>query len=315
MGKPRYAILPALFASVLLAACGGGNDGSGNASASSNTTQPSANAQEAGAPQSTGNTATDGFNWFNFRRQQAGVAALARSAIIDTAAQAHSDYQKGINSITHDETAGTRGFTGETVSQRLPAAGYRFTAANIVGEVIAATFSNSGFNAAEDLITAIYHRFVILEPMFKEGGAGSATVEGGHTYFTVNFAANGLDRRLGASRVVVYPFAGQQGVLTNFFSDNEAPDPVPDRNEVGYPVSVHADFTSTVTVKNFTVRPRGGSPLAVRLLTSSEDDNTPPSVAAIVPLQTLAPASTYDVEFAGTVDGVDVSRAWSFTTR
>jgi hypothetical protein len=26
---------------------------------------------------------------------------------------------------------------------------------------------------AEELITAVYHRFVIFEPVFKEGGAGS----------------------------------------------------------------------------------------------------------------------------------------------
>ena len=40
-----------------------------------------------------------------------------------------------------------------------------------------------------------------------------------------------------------------------------------------------------------------------------------PSAAAIVPFDVLAARTTYDVQFAGTVDGVVVNRVWSFTTR
>jgi hypothetical protein len=90
---------------------------------------------------------------------------------------------------------------------------------------------------------------------------------------------------------------------------------VPDRNEVGYPISVHGDVTSTVTVKSFTVRPRGGADLPTRLLASAVDSHTPKSGAAIVPLAVLKSNTVHDVSFAGTVDGIAVSLNWSFTTR
>jgi hypothetical protein len=175
----------------------------------------------------------------------------------------------------------------------------------------------SGFNGAEDLIAAIYHRFVIFEPVFKEVGSGSATATDGAIYMTTDFAVSPMTRILGPGGIVVYPFANQQNVGRNFFSDTESPDPVPEqgKNEVGYPISVHADITSNLSVQGFIVQPRGGQPLEVRLLANSVDPQTPKSVASIVPLEVLAAATTYDVQFSGTVDGVSVTRSWSFTTR
>ena len=312
----RSALL-ALLASLALAACGGGGDSNG----SSVTTQNAAAVAEPGAPVATGNTANDGVAWFNYRRSQAGVRTLARAPMADIAAQLHSEYQKTHNIITHEQTPGTTGFTGQTVGDRLAAAGYQFRSAYAYGEVLSSTSDTSGINAAEDLIAAIYHRFVIFDPVFLQVGAGAATVRNGSTYFTTNFVTDRLNAGLGAGKFIVYPFSGQQRVPRNFFSDHEVPDPVPSRNEVGYPISVHADITSTVEVQGFTIRPRGGSPLQVHLLqntasaTAPADPQTPPSAAAIIPLGVLTPGTTYDVQFSGRVDGVPVSRAWSFTTQ
>ncbi|RJF97287.1 CAP domain-containing protein [Noviherbaspirillum saxi] len=314
MGRLPRSIYPLLLASLMLTACGGSSD-QGSTSTNGAT---SIAAQEPNAPQATGNTATDGFNWFNFRRRQIGLEAVARNGVIDVAAQGHSNYQRTNNIITHDQSDTKAGFTGRTVGDRFSAAGYGFASASsyAYGEVISATSDPSGFNAAEDLIAAIYHRFVILEPMFKEAGSGAATVSGGLTYFTTNFAANGLDRGVARGSVVTYPASSQAHVRRNFFSDNESPDPVPGRNEVGYPVSVHANITSTLTVQSFTIRPRGGSAnLTTRLLTAATDPQTPASAAAAVPLDPLLPLSTYDVQFVGKVDGTDVNRSWSFTTQ
>ena len=248
-----------------------------------------------------------------------------RNEKIDAAAQNHSNYQKINNVITHDEDPNKQGFTGVTTSDRLNAAGYRLPLNDYAyGEVISSTSDPSGFHAAEDLIAAIYHRFLVFEPMFKEGGAGAATVSGGLTYFTANFAAIRLNTGLAQGNVLVYPFPDQQRVPANFFSDNESPDPVPDRNEVGYPISVHANITSTLVVNSFTVSPRGGTALPVHLLTGTANPNapnrpvdihTPTSAAAIIPLQPLAAATTYDVQFVGLVDDTAVSRSWSFTTQ
>ncbi|MGV3656020.1 MAG: CAP domain-containing protein, partial [Noviherbaspirillum sp.] len=207
--------------------------------------------------------------------------------------------------------------TGAKLEDRLRAAGFRFTQSNYAfGEVISATGDTSGFNAADDLITAIYHRFVILEPMFTEAGSASATVPNGYTYFTTDFAANGLGPGLASGVIATYPVPDQANIPTVFFSDRETPDPVQDRNEVGFPISVHANITSTIAVQSMVVHASGGAPLPTRLLTTANDPtNTRLSVAAIVPLAPLAPQTLYQVEFVGSVDDVPVSRSWSFRTR
>ncbi len=324
------AWLASLFAVLLIAGCGGGGGGGGDDDggatssaqsgngASNTTTPPASLLAEAGAPQATGDMAADGFNWFNFRRQQMGLSTMTRNAQIDTAALNHSNYQALNNTITHDEVAGRRGFTGANVLDRLRVAQYPIPASNYAyGEVISSTPDTNGINAAEDLIAAIYHRFVVFEPRFLEAGAGSATGGSGYTYFTTNFATRTLNRGgLGSGKLVVYPFSNQQNLPVVFYSDQEQPDPVPDRNEVGYPVSVHADITSTVAVQSFTINPRGGAALATRLLRKETDAEIgEPSVAAIVPLAVLQAQTTYDVRFVGSVDDVPVNLSWSFTTR
>jgi uncharacterized protein YkwD len=300
-----------------LVACGGGGGGS-SAGAPNATPSTGFSGQDASAPTATNNIATDGLNWINYRRSQIGMPALARNAVIDTAAQGHSDYQRINNVVTHDQTAGKTGYTGARLQDRLQNAGYVFGSPNAIGEVISATSNGSGFYMAEELITAIYHRFVIFEPVFKEIGAGAATTSANYSYFTADFVANnGYGSGIAAGTIVTWPFNGQTQVTPNFNSDYEEPDPVPDRSVVGYPVSVHTNFDRTLTVQSFTMRAHGtSSDLETRLLALGKDSNTTTkSAAAIVPLAQLASATTYDVSFSGAIDGVPVSRNWSFTTK
>jgi hypothetical protein len=246
------------------------------------------------------------------------MPALARNGVIDVAAQGHSDYQRINNVVTHDQTAGKAGFTGARLQDRLQNAGYVFGQPNAIGEVISATSGGTGFYMAEELITAIYHRFVIFEPVFQEIGAGAATTSANYSYFTADFVTNNsYGTGIPAGTIVTWPFNGQTQVATNFNSDYEEPDPVPDRGVVGYPVSVHTNLTRKLTVQSFTMRAHGtNSDLATRLLAQGQDANTTTqSAAAIVPLSPLASATTYDVTFTGAVDGTPVSRSWSFTTK
>lgn len=276
--------------------------------------------------------ATAGFERFNENRELMGLALVARSPAIDTAAQGHSKYQARNNVITHDQTSGKPDFTGVHLLDRLTLAQYQFNPDKnyAYGEVIAKTGYTDGVAAADALITAIYHRFVIFEPMYKEAGAGATSAESGYTYFTTDFAVNnGLVDGLGVGNFTVYPADGQKNLPNNFFSDSEEPDPVPSQNEVGYPISVHADVIRkvTVTAPNFTVRRRGGALLPVQLLTSTSDTNTPSSAAAIIPLAPLAAGTTYDVDFSGSICTISppdttctsantaIARSWSFTTK
>lgn len=317
-------------AAMMLAACGGGGSDSTSTTATATTTptpaaaSPVVDSSTVPVPALTGDIATDGLNWFNYRRTQLGVAQLTRNSLIDQAALAHSKYQNLNSLVTHDEKAGSNGFTGVDLQARLNQAGYTLTTRSgyAIGEVISGTNNKSGVFMAEELITAIYHRFVAFEPVFKEMGGGTATSASGYTYFTTDFGAiNGYGT--GISGVLTWPYNGQTGVVTNFLTDNEEPDALPDQNEAGYPVSVHANINATVAVTSFTIRQRGTSTdLSVRVLSSVTDPkNTGASAAAIVPLAPLKAATTYDVTFVGTVSfannvgNTNVNKSWSFTTK
>ena len=316
---PWRLTLAALASALLLAACGGGGGGGASNTVASQPSTPVVT--EPGAPTLSNNIAADGRVWINYRRGQLGIPVLTRNALIDTAAQGHSDYQKINNTVTHQQIAGQPGFTGVDTKARLQAANYVFGGGGYAGEVISATSSSSGFFMAEELITAVYHRFAIFEPRFAEIGTGAATTSANYTYFTADFTmVDSNTAGLGRGKLVNWPYSNQTLVPVNFFSNNEIPDPVDDVNgvninEVGYPISVHADLTSTMTVSSFTVAPRGGSQLSTKLLAPSGDAHTPRSAAAIIPLSVLKGGTTYDVTFKGTVDAIAVERSWSFTTK
>ena len=315
---PRWqSFVVALGTAMALAACGGGGSESvasapsapvGSTPPADNPTTPTG----VNAPTQTGNIAVDGRAWINYRRAQAGVPVVTENALINNAALGHSEYQRVNDTMSHEQKPGMPGFTGATLGDRLNAAGYTLSNGYAYGEIISGTTNNSGFYMAEELVTAIYHRFVMFEPMFKEIGTGAATSASGYNYFTANLAArNGWGTGIARNTLATWPFNGQTQVTPNFFSNTEEPDPVPNQNEVGYPISVHANLDATVAVTSFTVRPRGGANLS----TQRVDPSGNKTAAAIVPLQPLRAATTYDVSFSGTVNGTPVTRDWSFTTR
>ncbi|MGX9221659.1 CAP domain-containing protein [Massilia varians] len=318
---PRWrSLIAGLVAASTLVACGGGGGGT-NAVATPVGVTPPANipptiVPDTAAPTATGSIAVDGRNWINYRRTQLGVPVVTENVLINNAALGHSEYLRTNRVMSHDQAAGKPGFTGATLKDRLNAAGYTIPANGYAyGEVISGVTNGTGFFMAEELVTAIYHRFVMFEPKFREIGTGAATSSSGYSYFTADFASRGgFGPGIAANAVVTWPFNGQTGVVPNFMSDTEEPDPVPNQNEVGYPISVHANIDAPLTMQTFTVRPRGGANLQVLVVNSSSTASQRTAIA-IIPLARLAAATTYDVSFSGTVNGSPVSRDWSFTTR
>lgn len=321
--RSSIAALAAAVMAASLAACGGGG-GDSPALATPVANNPPASGTgtgggtgglmvDAAAPVQTNDIAVDGRNWINYRRTQAGVPVVAANAQINNAALGHSEYLRTNNVMSHDQVAGRPGFTGATLRDRLNAAGYTLPATGYAyGEIISGTTNGNGFFMAEELITAIYHRFVMFEPKFREIGTGAGTSSTRYSYFTADFATRGgFGPGIGATALVTWPFSGQTAVTPNFMSDSEAPDPVPNLNEVGYPVSVHANIDAPVTMQAFTVRPRGGANLQVQVVYPSGER----TAVAIVPLAPLRANTTYEASFSGTVNGAPVTRDWSFTTR
>jgi hypothetical protein len=120
------ALSGALALSLLVSACGGGGNGYSNAPPAAvyvppptlgpNSTQPlAAPGYSISPPVATGDTATDGYAEFNYRRQQAGLSAVARNGNIDTAAVGHSNYQNVNDVITHTQDSSKPAYTGVDV--------------------------------------------------------------------------------------------------------------------------------------------------------------------------------------------------------
>lgn len=327
---PRFlAAASILLATLVSFSCGGGSDSTSS-------------------PSSSSTTATEGFTHINDRRSAAGLAKLAFSSEIAKAAQNHTDYQRingpfldsesnSSSPITHSETLGKPGFTGvDACPDRMTAAGFSLGSQYGCGEVISALDDTSGVTAAEELITAIYHRFIIFQPSFKEAGAGAGpSYDGRYTIFTENFAVRGSFTSLGNGAIVTYPYPSQKQVPTSFAHYTENPDPLPAASfpefagkQVGYPVSVHADLDQRIDVQAFTIQKQGDNAiLSGRVLSGTTDANTQSFSAATVPFQELTPQTVYEAAFSGTVclrdlntnecisAPISVSRNWSFTTR
>ncbi len=301
-----------LFATAALLSACGGNDPRPDPDAA----QLSAAEAGAGAPAPTGDVAADGVRWLNFRRAQAGMPALRRDPQLDLAAERHAHYQQLNDVVTHAEDSSKADFVAATASERLRAAGFPLlTMAFADGEVIAANGVPDGFAAVEGLLGAIYHRYVVLEPIFNAVGAGAAHRSGSFHWLTMNLVGIKGSTGIAKGSIAVWPLPSQTKVRTNFFSDQETPDPVPQVDEVGYPVSVHANLNTVLQVDRFALSDPDGQSVEVRQLDAAADRDTPSSAAAIIPLQPLRAGTTYSVSFAGRVDGQAVERRWQFTTR
>jgi|GEM_PF-721439 len=248
----------------------------------------------------------------NRTRQLVGLPTVVINAQLNQAAQAHADYlQANVNGISHDETPGLPGFTGATPSARLSAAGYAYSAMN---EVISGG-DTSGQKAVQGLVQAIYHRFGILAPAVAEVGIGQGAALGKFPNVVIEFGATFANAvTMPQGWLGTYPVDGQTGVVRDFLSDTESPDPVASQNRVGYPVSIHAAANDTLLVTSFTLKPVGGAPVQVQLLNYPADAHVPASAAAIVPLSVLDYGTAYQADFSGTRNGQSVNLSWTFTT-
>ncbi len=305
----RFIQLYALFFALLLTACGGDDDANYPDAAQLTAAEP-------GAPAASGDVAADGLTWINYRRAQAGLPQLRRDARLDAAASAHADYQQLNDVVSHEQQPGKPGFVAPTATERVRVSGFPLLTTSFAdGEVIAATGASDGFAAAEGLLGAIYHRYLVLEPVFNLAGTGSAWHHGSFHWLTVNMVALRGSSGLSGTALVVWPRPSQQQVRTNFFSDQETPDPVPRADEVGYPVSVHANLNAVLHIDSFTLSDPEGRDVAVRQLDAAADRDTPPSAAAIIPLAPLRSGATYHARFVGRVGEQPIERSWRFTTR
>ncbi len=285
----------------------------------------------------------------NQARQMAGLNPLKLKKELTQAAQAHADYIKVNDSLSHAQEQGKKGFTGVHPKDRALASGYH---SRLVKEMFFVG-SEDLKGATESLFSAIYHRLGFLDFSLNELGYGERqTSEGGSNVFlmgnrevdeicqrkdlkvksryyfdickgTRKTPANLVDRaKLKLHRrnptYVLWPPEGSRFVPPGFF--DEVPDPVPDRMVTGYPLSVQFNpyYFKNPTLVSFRLFRAGGEEIKkTRILSQKSDPNKQlgPLEFALFPLHRLDWGTSYQAELVAKEGGKNYSIRWGFYTK
>lgn len=268
------------------------------------------------------------FDRLNEIRLAAGLGMLAQSTPMDQAAQAHAEWMIANDSFTHDEAAGTPGFTGENWPRRDEAFGY----VPLEGDEVIAG-SSRGSAGVDVLVNGVYHRAGMLafEPVDVGIGWSGGAAANVSMPLVIDVTRPGSDTARGFGQSAqswidgasVWPIDGAHDVPLRL--GLESPDPVPSQDvlTLGTPVSVTVDESRTISATQFTlVDVATGLSVPTQLLTNKSDANflIPESFIAAIPLEPLSPSVTYRAIFSGSTlqfpSGVveTLTRTWSFTT-
>jgi uncharacterized protein YkwD len=332
----RWRSLRALFslaaASALtgaLVACGGGGDAAPAPVPAPVPTPSTPIAAQLTVPTPVGYDAERlaAFNRLNAIRLSAGLGMVAQNTMMDRAAQAHAEWMVANDQLSHDETAGTPGFTGENWARRDEAFGYvPVEGAEVISQGAAAA-------GVDILVNSAYHRTAILafEPVDVGIGWSDGKAADVAEPLVVDITRPGTDAVRGLGQMAQPSIAGAAiwpldgAVAVPLLLGREIPNPVPTQDvlTLGTPVSVTVEESKTITASHFTLTNQStGIGVPIQVLTSENDPNSliPHSFIAAVPLAPLSPNTTYRVEFSGSAvqfggGAVEsVSRTWNFTT-
>jgi len=255
------------------------------------------------------------FNEINTFRKALGLGLVSQNTALDKAAVNHVNYISINKTPGHIESPVLQGFTGKSPTDRQVFAG--FTGKVLGGEVI--SFAPMP-QAIYSLINSVYHRDIIAAQYITNMGLsygagwgsplavefGSITLQNNSPTFTTN-----------------YPLDGQVGLPLATFA--EFPSPLPNTinslsdfaTKTSSPITFYSAFGTALTVKTFTVTAAGSiTPLASSLITSSSDENklVGSNTAHLIANAPFLANTKYTVKFEGSIDGIAISKAWSFTT-
>jgi len=285
-------------------------------------------------------------------REAIGMNTLIQEESLDRAAQAHADYLIANHVATHDEIPGLPKFTGVTPAERAIRAGYL---SRQVSENLSAHNSDAQ-SSIDGLFSAIYHRFGFLDTWIDEIGVGvtqnpQGKKENAFVYVMGNSQINALcqerpfqgygryvysickekehkiaEKRFLKARdankwlnpkLILYPYDGQTDVPPAFY--DESPDPLPDYDVSGFPISVIFNdyFFKHVTLSSFTLSSQGKTLHHVRLLTKENDPNKrlTDHQFALMPLERLRYNTQYTAKIRYQVDGKSGEVVWHFHTK
>jgi hypothetical protein len=293
--------------------------------------------------------------YLNKIRRHAGLIVLQPNTNLSRAAKAHSRYLLRQQKFGHYEHKGWKGYTGRTPSERVVAAGYPTKAVMENVSVNANGYHRSidtllsaiyhrfvflNFDKNEMGAGSMFgrkNRKIVSAFVYLLGSSKisrlcqtASPLENGIFYikdlcsddihivpqYRYEQARQAVRRE--NSPLVLFPYPGEKGVPTVFYTEH--PHPLPGSKMSGYPISVQFNpaFYTEVRLKKFRLYDAGGKRVTkVKIITFRNDVNHrfTPLQFALMPLKRLRHAERYQVEFDAVADGKRVVRHWKFSTR
>ena len=292
-----------------------------------------------------------GYTTLDRIRSATGLQGFERNEHLEAAANAHAEYLVRNHEESHYEMEGHSGFTGQSHVERALKQGYlsKYSSENL------STKNPTVSSSIDGLFSAIYHRFDFLDPTMDEIGIGIAQDQNGtaNTAYVYVMGNRGLNSRCTqptqmkngkywhvcndpskmiwereykeavdtpkrfAPKLIRYPYDNQEEIPPVFY--NEEPDPLPDYDVSGFPITVTFNdyYFKNPKVLSFELRDQNGNSIETRYLDAANDPNArlKPLQFALLPLKRLDYDTTFQVRLGYEDRGkVKVSK-WQFHTR
>lgn len=276
-------------------------------------------------------------------RDKLGLGRIVQASELDSAARNHLKYiiandiiNKGkIDMRATDPLSGRSNyhieninidkllFTGVQEENRAFWTGYANLPGGRIEEEI--TFGNNradaGSFAFNALASTIYHRVGLMSQSARDFGVAVGT--DGLQTLVFNFGYRSKGQSNASDYIGLFPADKQ--IAVGLHAGSESPNPFPtDRTWektdfetlTSYPISVSVKEASCLRVTAFTVTEAGqATPVTSRpIITRANTPQLPSHVAFLVGRAPFKTNTTYNVVFAGTVNGALIEKTWSFTT-
>ena len=283
--------------------------------------------------------------YLNFLRQKAGMIDLNENKYLDKAAVNHAKYIDINKLVGHYENENNEGFTGVTPSDRAIEAGYQ---SNQVIENL--SYGDSDVNKSIDnLFNTLYHRLGFLSSWINDigiGAAGKAYIyDMGNSYLnelcnspqkeitgayykgicankdlkiSVTDVNNAKEKvELQNKQIILWPV--NKLAVDPVFYDSESPDPLPNNQMSGYPVTVQFNpyYYNKINMIDFRLYDSSGNEVNSLTYDKESDPNQRMNGLefALFPIKRLEWGSKYTAVFDYDVNGSEKELKWSFSTK
>ena len=255
----------------------------------------------------------DPIGMLNSIRSKMGIPTLNRNTDLDTAARFHAQYILANNEVSHDEDPNKPYFFAKTPLERVQKTNYHNGQAFTTGEVLSYTEGDPN-ESFDKLMRAIYHRFVMLDPIYNEVGLSQIKNQN-ISVLEMSLASRGSSFKNALLKVSIYPLDGQTGIPYVFYTNEEIPNPMPGYERVGFPISIQTTSGYPLETRYFGVMEKNtNSPVPGKYLKYGEDQHVSDSQLAFIPYEPLKPNTMYKVKYGGSSKGIPLNYEWNFTT-